>query len=153
MILLSNGECSKLPSSNADEVPDAGSSIAPPSYDAYDTHHTTDDKSRGFGNESEHLGVSSSSSTSFYAPPFSALVSSSTLDPGRFQKDSGGPSQFSRVPPKELSHISFQPMFLLCNGKTLDKGFPRAPPPSSVQPHPFISHDITEDDWLRFVTS
>jgi len=144
---MPNEESSKLPSTQTDEVLDA---IAPPSYNARGTHHTTDDKTRVFGDESEYPGVSSSSSTSFYAPP-SALARGSTLDPGPFQQHSDGPSQFSRVPSKGLSYSPFQPMFLLCNGKTLDKGFLRAPPPSSIQPHPFISHDITEDDWLSFL--
>ena len=148
MILPENGQAS---SSKADQVLDAESSAisaAPPSYVGRNAYVPTNDKTPAFGDGSGHL-ASSSASTSFYAPaPFSAIAGPSV--PGLSQ-DSDGSSLFSRVPPRELSYNSFQPMYLLCRGKTLQKGFPRAPPPSSIQPHPFNSHDITEGDWLRFV--
>ena len=147
MILPENGEPS---SSKADDVLESSSGpIAPPSYVARNTYVATNDKTPAFGDESGHL-PSSSTSSSFYAyAPLPAIAGPSDLR--RAQQDSEGLSTFSRVPPRELSYSSFQPMFLLCNGKTLDKGFPSAPPPSSIQPHPFNSHDITEGDWLRFV--
>jgi hypothetical protein len=154
MILIENGESS---SSKPDEVLDAegpatipnSSPTAPPSYVARNAYVATNDKTPAFGNESERP-ASSSTSPSFYASgPLSAIAGPS--DSGRSQQDSDGSSLFSRVPPRELSYSPFQPMYLLCKGKTMDKGFPRAPPPSSIQPHPFNSHDITEGDWLRFV--
>jgi len=42
-------------------------------------------------------------------------------------------------------------MFLVATGKTLDKGFPYASPPSKSNPHPFASHDINERDWISFL--
>ncbi|KDR72519.1 hypothetical protein GALMADRAFT_228809 [Galerina marginata CBS 339.88] len=63
------------------------------------------------------------------------------------------PSAFSRAPPPELSYPAFNPIFLVAQGKTVDKGFPAAPPPSSVQPHPFTSHDVGEADWLSFLNA
>jgi len=147
MILTENGETS---SSKADDVLESvsnSSPIAPPSYVARNTY-ATNDKTPAFGDESGH--PPSSMSSSFYASaPLSAIAG--PLDLRRSEQDSEGLSIFSRVPPRELSYSSFQPIYLLCKGKSLDKGFPPAPPPSSIQPHPFNSHDITEGDWLRFV--
>jgi len=40
---------------------------------------------------------------------------------------------------------------LVATGKTLDKGFPLASPPSKSDPHPFVSHDINERDWISFL--
>jgi hypothetical protein len=150
MILPENGEPS---SSKADDVLESAtvsdsSPIAPPSYVTRNTYVGTNDKTPAFGDESGH--PFSSTSSSFYASaPLSAIAGPSDLR--RSQQDSERLSTFSRVPPRELSYSSFQPMFLLCKGKSLDKGFPSAPPPSSIQPHPFNSHDVTEGDWLRFV--
>jgi len=42
-------------------------------------------------------------------------------------------------------------MFLVATGKTLDKGFPYASPPSTSNPHPFVSHDVNEGDWTSFL--
>ena len=57
---------------------------------------------------------------------------------------------FSRAPSQNAMYPSFPPMFLVATGKTLDKGFPYASPPSSSNPHPFVSHDINEGDWTRY---
>ena len=65
---------------------------------------------------------------------------------------SGSPaSSFTRVPSMDVLYPSFQPLFLVATGKTLDKGFPNASPPSKSNPHPFVSHDINEGDWIRYV--
>ncbi|KIM42262.1 hypothetical protein M413DRAFT_444696 [Hebeloma cylindrosporum] len=153
MIVTENGE---IPSSKSDDalesatVPDSGPT-APPSYVARNTYVPVNDKTPAFGDESGHPASSSASPSSFYASaPLSAIAGPSNS--GRSQQDSDvASSPFSRVPPRELSYGSFQPMYLLCQGKTLDKGFPRAPPPSSMQPHPFNTHDIAEGDWLSFI--
>ncbi|EKM75807.1 hypothetical protein AGABI1DRAFT_63984, partial [Agaricus bisporus var. burnettii JB137-S8] len=42
-------------------------------------------------------------------------------------------------------------MFLLALGQYLTRGFPTTAPPSKNDPHPFISHDVPEADWLRFL--
>lgn len=40
---------------------------------------------------------------------------------------------------------------VISTGYTLDSGFPLAPPSASTQPHPFVPHDVSEDDWLWFL--
>ncbi|KAF8903911.1 hypothetical protein CPB84DRAFT_1845582 [Gymnopilus junonius] len=63
------------------------------------------------------------------------------------------PLSFYRAPPSELLYPSFKPTFIAGLGKSLDKGFPALPPPSDAQPHPFISHDVGEADWLEFLNA
>ncbi|KIM42261.1 hypothetical protein M413DRAFT_130034 [Hebeloma cylindrosporum] len=143
MILLDNG----TPSSKSDDILESAdpSPTAPPSYVAGETDVAVNEKNPTGGDAS-----SSSSPSSFYASaPASTIAGPSNS--GGSQQNFDESALFSRVPPRDLSYSSFEPMYLLCQGKTLDKGFPRAPPPSSIQPHPFNSHDITEGDWLSFV--
>jgi hypothetical protein len=64
----------------------------------------------------------------------------------------GAPS-FYRPAAQNLFYNSFPPTYLIANGKNLENGFPVMPPPSPVQPHPFISHDVNEADWTRQVLS
>lgn len=52
-----------------------------------------------------------------------------------------------RPPAQNLFYTAFPPTYLISNGENLDSGFPLGPPPSPVQPHPFISHDVNEADW------
>ncbi|CCM05886.1 uncharacterized protein FIBRA_08123 [Fibroporia radiculosa] len=61
------------------------------------------------------------------------------------------PPCFQRSPPTSLPYPSFEPIVLyaLCN--ELQKGFPPIPPASMASPHPFATHDISEEDWLRFL--
>jgi hypothetical protein len=42
-------------------------------------------------------------------------------------------------------------MCLISNGKDLSNGFPDLPPPCQMNPHPFATHDVTEEDWKRFL--
>jgi hypothetical protein len=42
------------------------------------------------------------------------------------------------------------PTYLVSNGEHLDNGFPALLPPSEMQPHPFVSHDVNESDWIRY---
>jgi hypothetical protein len=59
-------------------------------------------------------------------------------------------ASFTRQPPHHLPYPpGFHPLSLAANGKCLRNGFPLIPPPSTVQPHPFITHDVTEGDWIR----
>lgn len=62
------------------------------------------------------------------------------------------PPSFGRIPPGDVSYESFTPCVLASVGKELDKGFPSAAPPSNAQPHPFVAHDVREEDWLRFMS-
>jgi hypothetical protein len=57
------------------------------------------------------------------------------------------PPCFAR-PPSGSTYTAFQPMHLTSIGQYLNKGFPQRQPPSNVDPHPFVSHDVTEEDWL-----
>jgi hypothetical protein len=77
-----------------------------------------------------------------------SLVGGSASTPSQNQGPPLPPS-FSRPPPHNLVCDTFPPIYLIANGKHLDDGFPVVPPPSSVQPHPFSSHDVREVDWIR----
>ncbi|KAF8801125.1 hypothetical protein BYT27DRAFT_7174775 [Phlegmacium glaucopus] len=88
-----------------------------------------------------------SSTPSYYAPASPATVAAMSAP-----RDSGmPPASFSRVPSGNFAYSSPQPMFLVATGKTLDKGFPCASPPSNSNPHPFVLHDVTEGDWISFL--
>lgn len=63
------------------------------------------------------------------------------------------PSCFERQCPRNLPYPPFPPMTLV--GKTaLSKGFLVNLPEASIPlngPHPFVTHDIAEEDWARFI--
>lgn len=59
------------------------------------------------------------------------------------------PPCFSRPSPPNLSYSTFTPIYLIANGTHLCTGFPILPPLSSMQPHPFVTHDVSEADWTR----
>jgi hypothetical protein len=87
-------------------------------------------------------GASSSSN------PLSLNISNQAHSLGTSQ-----PSSFSRPAPPYLPYSLFPPMYLIANDNRLDKGFPLLPPPSALQPHPFATHDVNEEDWTRWVPS
>ena len=61
------------------------------------------------------------------------------------------PPGFLRMPPS-LQYPPFEATALIGASKTkLDAGFPPILPPSTDYPHPFITHDVMEEDWVRFV--
>ncbi|OBZ65932.1 hypothetical protein A0H81_14064 [Grifola frondosa] len=62
------------------------------------------------------------------------------------------PSSLQRSIPRNLSYAPFPPSALLAHSANLEDGFPILPPPSSVVPHPFVSHDVNERDWARFLS-
>jgi hypothetical protein len=59
------------------------------------------------------------------------------------------PPSFSRPAPPNLSYSAFTPTYLIANGRYLCRGFPALPPLLLMQPHPFVTHDISEADWTR----
>lgn len=63
------------------------------------------------------------------------------------------PLSFTRAPPSHYSYAPFPPLVVEARGAHLEDGFFLAPPPTALQPHPFVLHDITEDDWVRCVRS
>lgn len=63
------------------------------------------------------------------------------------------PSCFERPPPPHLPYPPFPPMILI-GKEALDKGFLVNLPEASLPwngPHPFETHDISEEDWARFL--
>ena len=81
--------------------------------------------------------------SSYYAPTSSATEYSTSVPPSS--------ASFSRFPSQDAMYPSFPPIFLVATGKSLHKGFPYASPPSSSNPHPFVSHDVNEGDWTRYI--
>ncbi|KAL7283942.1 hypothetical protein ACG7TL_001214 [Trametes sanguinea] len=61
------------------------------------------------------------------------------------------PPSFTRPPPIDLPYGAFPVMELICEGSTLDKGFPYAAPACPIEPHPFVTHDVNENDWRWFL--
>jgi len=90
---------------------------------------------------------SSSHSSSYFAPTPTGYSTALVSNPDPRTP----PPCFSRPPSEGLAYSSFKPIFLVAQGKTLDKGFPLVSPPSGDRPHPFVSHDINEVDWLGFL--
>lgn len=92
------------------------------------------------------------STASYYAPapaPFSHSAALTASNSGTIT-----PLSFSRARAQGpgSTYGQFKPMFLLASSEkstSLSKGFPMAPPPSKEDPHPFVTHDINEIDWLQ----
>ncbi|KAI0360325.1 hypothetical protein OH77DRAFT_673364 [Trametes cingulata] len=61
------------------------------------------------------------------------------------------PSSFTRPPPPTLPYGQFPDMELIGKGTTLDLGFPYIAPACPMLPHPFVTHDVNEDDWRQFL--
>lgn len=66
------------------------------------------------------------------------------------------PSAFTRPTPKNYAYLPFKPMTMISNSSNLSDGFPNIPPPVNPEDetqvgkqHPFVSHDVTEEDWLK----
>ncbi|KAF7971355.1 hypothetical protein HWV62_21382 [Athelia sp. TMB] len=97
-------------------------------------------------------------SSDSYGGPIASTTSSPThtlltyigdkLGPGVHNPPTLLPPSFMRHPPPGLSYDLFQPTYLLDLGGL---NFPMKPPPSRVQPHPFITHDVNQLDWKRFL--
>ncbi|KAI0712845.1 hypothetical protein C8T65DRAFT_646548 [Cerioporus squamosus] len=59
-----------------------------------------------------------------------------------------------RPPPQHLSYDPFPPAVLNAHSDDLAQGFPLEPPLCPCEPgqqHPFVIHDVNEDDWARFL--
>ena len=69
------------------------------------------------------------------------------------------PAAFTRPRPKNYAYLPFQPMTMLGTSPKLADGFPLIPPPINSEDetgagkvnkqHPFVSHDVTEEDWVK----
>lgn len=123
-----------------------------PPYDEDSAREVTDSKTGPLGNihtgtyGSPELLYRQSGSGSPYAPRAPQPDSD-----GVVSASSSFSTSFSRPPPGTLPYSSFDPIFLVCRGQYLYKGFLSLPPPSKAVPHPFITHDINEGDWLECV--
>ena len=60
------------------------------------------------------------------------------------------PPSFARAP-APAPYGMFPAMVLIGKGSTLDRGFPYLSPDSPLVPHPFVTHDVNEQDWRRFL--
>jgi Domain of unknown function (DUF4646) len=118
---------------------------APPAYEAHE-------QLNNFGCEKGHvqapynLTLSSLDETSSRSS-----INPSNAGPSIHDAHSTPPS-FSRTPPSHCSYPLFSPTYLISTGRGLGEGFPILPPPSDMQPHPFVSHDVNEGDWVRYVS-
>ncbi|KAI0360330.1 hypothetical protein OH77DRAFT_1418220 [Trametes cingulata] len=61
------------------------------------------------------------------------------------------PPSFLRRPSPSFPYGPFEPLEVLAAGKRLDDGFVATLPFSATQPHPFATHDVMEEDWMRFL--
>ncbi|KAI0371412.1 hypothetical protein BV20DRAFT_203943 [Pilatotrama ljubarskyi] len=61
------------------------------------------------------------------------------------------PPSFLRTPPHGVSYGSFEPLQIPALGQNLEDGFITTLPASLTQPHPFSTHDVMEEDWMRFL--
>ncbi|KAI8971280.1 hypothetical protein BD414DRAFT_500818 [Trametes punicea] len=61
------------------------------------------------------------------------------------------PPSFQRAPSPRASYAPFEPIHVPAAGHSLEDGFVSSLPPSLTQPHPFSTHDITQEDWRRFL--
>lgn len=113
---------------------------------------------QSFGNEKEAAAPQSSSS-SLQVPQAGPSRSPSPSSGFRFKSPTADellnppPPGFTRAPPfHEFIDQPFQPFSLISIDSKLDKGFPAMPPPSPAQPHPFVVHDVNEEDWTRLLS-
>ncbi|EKM56387.1 uncharacterized protein PHACADRAFT_183084 [Phanerochaete carnosa HHB-10118-sp] len=79
------------------------------------------------------------------------LVNAVTSDSSRDMAQHPPPPSFSRSPQPQFPYSPFPPLVAASVDKSLDHGFPLVPPPSHLQPHPFMAHDVNEDDWTSFL--
>ena len=87
------------------------------------------------------------------SPNSHSLKTSDPLNPA--------PPAFTRPTPKNYAYLPFKPMTMLAINSNLADSFPMIPPPINPEDdkqinkanpqHPFVSHDVTEDDWLKSV--
>ena len=118
----------------------------------------------GYDREPPYTGAGSSgyySSHGHTIPPQPSPSGSSSSRVGGFVQGLSGsspetllnppPPSFSRAPQSQFPYTPFPTCVVTTIGKGLDSGFPMLPPPTQVQPHPFMTHDVNEEDWTRFL--
>ncbi|EDR02041.1 uncharacterized protein LACBIDRAFT_310263 [Laccaria bicolor S238N-H82] len=131
-------------------VPTEKSQPELPPYDEDSTREFTDSKSGPLRNI--HTSTYGSPEYRQFSSglPYAARPLQPDAD-GVVSESSSLSTSFSRPLPGTQPYSSFDPIFLVCRGQYLYKGFLPVPPPSSAIPHPFITHDVNEGDWLNFL--
>lgn len=61
------------------------------------------------------------------------------------------PTCFSRPFPPQLPYGPFPVTSVMSASKRLEDGFPLMAPPSAASPHPFATHDVTQEHWILFL--
>ncbi|CCL98040.1 uncharacterized protein FIBRA_00034 [Fibroporia radiculosa] len=61
------------------------------------------------------------------------------------------PPSFNRSPAPDASYPPFEATALMGISNDLTTCFPLIAPPSTTIPHPFFTHDVNEQDWVRFL--
>jgi len=102
-------------------------------------------------------GTTSNSPTSPHSPN-SASTSRTSVVQARDPLNPA-PAAFTRPTPKNYAYLPFEPLTMLGISPNLADGFPLIPPPINSEDetsagkanaqHPFVSHDVTEEDWLK----
>ena len=93
------------------------------------------------------------------AAPTSPNTASTSRAPAFQDPLNPAPAAFARPAPKNYAYLPFRPMTMLGISFNLVDGFPMIPPPVNPEDetsagkanfqHPFVSHDVTEEDWLK----
>ena len=58
-------------------------------------------------------------------------------------------SRLTQGEPSSPQAVAFAPLILHSKSKKLEDGFFSVPPPTDVNPHPFVQRDVQETDWTR----
>jgi hypothetical protein len=135
---------------------------APPAYPDGNSNYPTSEKANARDPEHSSRDLPASNVLPIQQEPFPSQQSSGSRAPRSFLTPQAPASLVtslvtpmsppSRPPPLQYPYTPFPPTYLISNDRHLDRGFPPLPPPSELQPHPFVSHDINEGDWLRYVS-
>lgn len=105
-------------------------------YDAY-----------GAGAANQYYGQQQQEQAGAYA----SAAGPSSRGPSSSNPNAPTPPSFSRTPQPHFGYPPFPPCTATSLGSELSSGFPVLPPPCYVQPHPFTTHDVSEEDWARFL--
>lgn len=107
-----------------------------------------DDSASLSGHSVARSGTSSSSSYSGSSSshPHSLSDAARALGPSTH-------ASFDRRPPRDVPYGSFPPATHYAHDDDLTRGFPLNAPTCACAPapHPFVTHDVNEEDWTRFL--
>lgn len=97
-------------------------------------------------------------------PPEASIQRSTSWSPGpvgynQMPTQPGGPHYQVPQPLAQSSQVShsqnrsqhFAPFSILSIDANLEHGFPGSKPSSRDHPHPFTTHDVKQEDWMKFL--